>query len=219
MSPTEYTGVATAEAPQDQRFLLRNIDWSRYRSLADALGEVHVRLTYDRGKLELMTLSHGHERWSNLLGRFVEVLTEELEMPCQSGGSTTLDREDLERGLEPDQCYYIEHETAVRNKDDIDLGIDPPPDLVIEVDVSRSSLSRMDIYAALGVPEVWRFDGTSLHVYRLAEGRYVEGDHSPHFPHLPLAEVHSFLLRRNTMDETSLIRAFRQWVRGLQTSG
>jgi Uma2 family endonuclease len=210
--------VAIAEPPQEQHFLLRNIDWSQYRSFADALGEAHVRLTYDRGRLELMTLSHGHERWSNLLGRFVEVLTEELNMPCQSGGSTTLNREGVERGLEPDQCYYIEHEPAVRDKDDIDLDTDPPPDLVVEVDVSRSSLSRMDIYAALGVPEVWRFDGTSLHVYRLTEGRYVESNQSPHFPHLPLAEVQAFLLRRNTVDETSLIRSFRQWVRGLRTT-
>lgn len=215
----ENFGVATVEAPKEQRFMLRNVDWSSYRSFADALGESHVRLTYDRGNLELMTLSHGHERLSSLLGRFIEVLTEELDMPCQSGGSTTLNREDVERGLEPDRCYYLEHEAAVRDKDQIDLTIDPPPDLAIEVDISRSSLSRMDIYAALRVPEVWRFDGESLRVYRLSEeGRYHQSAHSPHFPFLPLAEVQPFLLRRNTMDETSLVKAFRQWVRELLRS-
>src|SRR5262245_54907366 len=84
--------VATVESPHEQRLVLRNIDWARYRSFAELLGESHVRLTYDRGNLELMTLSHGHERWSGLLGQFVEALTEELDMPRQSGGSTTLDR-------------------------------------------------------------------------------------------------------------------------------
>jgi Uma2 family endonuclease len=195
---------------------MRNVDWPRYRAIANALGETHVRLTYDRGNLEFMTLSHGHERWSSLLGQFVEVLTEELSMPRQSGGSTTLDREDLERGLEPDRCYYLEHEAAVRDKDEIDLTVDPPPDLALEVDVSRSSLSRMSIYAAIRVPEVWRFDGEQLRVYRLPnDGRYIESAQSLHFPFLPLAEVQAFLLRRNTMDETSLIKAFRQWVRTL----
>jgi Uma2 family endonuclease len=196
--------------------VLRDIDWNGYRSIAESVGESHVRLTYDRGNLEFMTLSHGHERWSGLLGRLIEALTEELDVACQSGGSTTLDREDLERGLEPDRCYYLEHEAAVRDKDQIDLAVDPPPDLAIEVDISRSSLSRMNIYAALGVPEVWRFDGETLRVYRLADqGRYVASEQSPHFPMLPLAEVQAFLLRRNTMDETRLVKSFRAWVREL----
>jgi Uma2 family endonuclease len=208
--------VSTVDAPQEQRFLMRNIDWSQYRSIADNLGESHVRLTYDRGNLEFMTLSHDHERWSGVLGRFVDVITEELNMPCQSGGSTTLNREDVERGIEPDKCYYLEHEAEVRDKGEIDLTVDPAPDLAIEVDISRSSLSRMDIYAKLRVPEVWRYDGEVLRVYQLNEdGRYIQVERSPHFPFLPLDEVQSFLLRRNSMDETSLVKAFRQWVREL----
>jgi Uma2 family endonuclease len=210
--------VSTVEAPREPSFVLRDIDWSGYRSIADSVGESHVRLTYDRGNLELMTLSHGHERWSGLLGRLIEALTEEFDMPCQSGGSTTLNREDLERGLEPDRCYYLEHGSAVRDKDEIDLTVDPPPDLAIEVDISRSSLSRMNIYASLGVPEVWRFDGETLCVFRLdSKARYVESEESPHFPMLPLAEVQAFLLRRNSMDETRLVKAFRAWVRELQS--
>ncbi|HEV3262928.1 MAG TPA: Uma2 family endonuclease [Gemmataceae bacterium] len=206
--------MATVQIPKEQRFLLRNIDWGRYRSFAQTLGEAHVRLTYDRGSLEFMTLSHAHERWSNLLGQFIEVLTEELDMPRQSGGSTTLDRPDLEQGLEPDQCYYLGNEPLVRGKDELDLAVDPPPDLAVEVDVSRSSLNRMAIYAALRVPEVWRFDATALHVYHLTAGQgYIEADHSLHFPFLPLAEVEAFLRRRNQMDETSLVKSFRLWVR------
>lgn len=206
--------VRANQVPAEQRFLLRNIDYPQYRAFADLLHERHVRLTFDGKDLELMTISHGHERWGSLLGQFIEVLTEELDRPRQSGGSTTLNREDVERGLEPDRCYYLDHEYLVRDKDEIDLSIDPPPDLAIEIEVSRSCLNRMAIYAALKVPELWRFDGNVLRVYHLAaDGNYVEAQFSRHFPFLPLAEVQAFLLRRGQLDETKLIKSFRQWVR------
>jgi len=200
--------------PPGQRFVLRTADWNSYRAFIDLLGESHVRLTYDRGNLELMTLSHFHEWLSKLIGRLVEALTEELDLPLHSAGSTTLDREDLDRGLEPDQCYYLENEPRVRGRDQIDLRTDPPPDLAIEVEVSRTALNRLSIYAALGIPEVWRFDGETLHVLRLSEsGTYEETERSPHFPFLPLSEVIAVIGRRHEMSETSLLRSFRAWVR------
>lgn len=208
--------MATVDVPKQQRFVLHDLDWTGYRAIAESLSEHHVRLTYDRGNLELMTLSHEHEHWNELLGRFIDVLTEELNMPCQSGGSTTFDREDLDRGIEPDRCYYLTNEPVVRGKDEIDLSIDPPPDLAVEVEVTRSALSRMGIYAALRVPEVWRFDpgGPGLRIYRLTEsGDYVEVERSMYFPFLPISEVIAFLRRRGTLDETSLVRSFRDWVR------
>jgi Uma2 family endonuclease len=204
------------DVTHEQRFVLRDVRWSEYQGIAEAIGERHLRITFDRGSLEFMTLSLGHERYSNLLGQFVEVLTEELDMPRQSGDSTTFGRADLERGIEPDQCYYLENEPLVRDKDEIDLSVDPPPDLAIEVDVSRSSLDRMGIYAALRVPEVWRFDGETLRAFRLGKrGNYVEVARSGHFPFLSLAKVAEFLGRRGEMDETSLVRSFRRWVRSL----
>jgi Uma2 family endonuclease len=196
-----------------QHFLLGGVDWETYCKLRDALQGRHLRLTYDRGNLELMTLSLGHERYGSLLGRMIETLTLELGLPLQSAGSTTLDREDLDRGVEADRCYYLEHEPLVREKEEIDLTVDPPPDLAIEIDVSRSSIKRLAIYAALRIPEVWRFDQEKLWIYMLgADGQYVAVEHSGHFPFLPIAEVTSFLLRRNQMDENSLVRAFRDWV-------
>jgi Uma2 family endonuclease len=212
--------VQEAQETREQRFVLRGADWQTYQGILKALGERPVRVTYDRGRLELMTLSHGHERCSKLLGRFVEALTEELDLPIQSGGSTTLSREDLDRGLEPDQCYYLESEPLVRDKDEIDLTTDPPPDLAIEVDVTRSSVSRLGIYAALGVPEVWRFDGETLRVYlRGADGQYTATDRSRHFPFLSLPQVVAFLQQRTQLNETSLVRSFRTWVRELLASG
>jgi Uma2 family endonuclease len=210
----EELKMPTIQIPREQRFVLRGVDWQTYQDMLAALGDRPVRLTYDRGNLEFMTLSHGHERYSSLLGRMVETLTEELDLPLQSGGSSTFGREDLDRGLEPDRCYYLENAPQVRDKDEIDLTVDPPPDLAIEIDISRSSLNRLGIYAALRVLEVWRFDGTNLWVYLLqADGQYLESDRSRHFPFLPLAEVVAFVQRRTQMSETSLIRSFRECVR------
>ena len=119
----------------------------------------HVRLTYDRGELELMTVSHRHENHKHLLGVLLMVVAEELGIENHAAGSMTFKREDLDRGLEPDECYWIEHEPQMRSKEDYDQQNDPPPDLVLEVEVSCSVLDRLGIYAALKVPEVWRWDG------------------------------------------------------------
>jgi Uma2 family endonuclease len=208
------TARSTIPIPEQQRFVLDDVRWSEYVGMADSLGERPVRLNYDRGRLEFMTLSHGHERCSNLLGRVIETLTEELNLPVQSGGSTTFRREDVERGLEPDQCYYLTNEPLVRGKDDLDLAIDPPPDLAVEMEVSRSVVDRMGIYASFGVPELWRSDGSSLQVLQLhADGRYVVAERSRFFPMLDVAEVEKLLAKRMEMDETRLVRSFRAWVR------
>ena len=207
-------------ATSGQRFVLRPTNWVSYRAIADLLGEIHVRLTYDRGRMEFMTLSNLHERLKKLIGRLIEALTEEMNIPLRSAGSTTLNREDLDRGVEPDQCYYLENEPRMRRRDEIDLTRDPPPDLAIEVEVTRSALNRMGIFAALGIPEIWRFDGATLHVHlRTPEGTYVETERSPHFPFLSLTEIVSFIGRRHEMSETELVRSFRAWVRAQIAGG
>ncbi|HEY2251744.1 MAG TPA: Uma2 family endonuclease, partial [Planctomycetaceae bacterium] len=144
--------------------------------------------------------------------RLLETLTEVLDIPILSLGNTTFRREDSARGLEPDECWYIGHEEQMRGRDSIDLLIDPPPDLVIEIEISRSVLDRMDIYAALGVPEVWRCDGRSITVAVLAGDGYTESDHSPTFPNVPLSGIVEHLNLRNQTDETSIVRAFRAWI-------
>ena len=140
--------------------------------LKDVEEQPGIRLTYDRGLLEIMTPLDPHESYKKLLGRFVEALTEELDVEICSLGSRTCSREDLVRGLEPDQCYYIQNEQVVWDKEQIDLNQDPPPDLVIEIDITSSSINRLDLYADLGVPEVWRYDGRCLTIYRLEAKRY-----------------------------------------------
>src|SRR5207253_602808 len=139
---------------------------------------------------------------------------EELSKPYLSAGSTTGKREDLERGLEPDKCYYSANEPAMRGRKTIDLTRDPPPALGIEVDVASSSLNRMDIYAALKVPEVWRWRDGKLTVYVLqADGKYAIAPASPTFPTIPLAGLAEFVARAGQMDQLTLKLEFRQWVR------
>jgi Uma2 family endonuclease len=194
--------------------LLKNISWQTYESLVNELAEqAGIRLTYDRGNLEIMTPLDLHEGNNKILGRFVETVTEELNIEIRSLGSRTCKREDLARGLEPDQCYYIENERLVRNVKQIDLNEYPPPDLAIEIDITSSSINRMELYASLGVPELWRYDGSRLIFYQLEGQQYVEREVSPHFPFLSPSEIIGFLETQENMGETSMIREFRQWVR------
>jgi Uma2 family endonuclease len=205
------TVVVTAPS---QHVVLRGVSWSTYQGLIrDLESEPRKRLTYNQGILEIMVPLPPHERYKSRLSRMVEVTTEETATEIASLGSTTWSREDLQRGLEPDSCYYIQNELAVRGKDDIDLTQDPPPDLAIEVDNTRSSLNRMAIYAALGVPEVWRFDGESLTIYHLGEDDYVPQEQSAVLPLLQQGDILRFLQMSQTMGETSWVREFRQWVR------
>jgi Uma2 family endonuclease len=206
--------AGNGHGPAEQRFLLHAIDWPTYEGFLRLLGDRAIRLTYDRGNLELMAPSYTHEWWKRRFGLAVEILAEESNLDVQGAGSTTLRREDLERGLESDECYYIGNEPRIRGKKGIDLRQDPPPDLAIEIDITSSSVNRMAIYAALEVPELWRFDGASLHVYRLAEGgQYQPRDHSFNFPSLPVAELLPFLHRTQGLSETGMAREFRAWVR------
>jgi Uma2 family endonuclease len=213
--------MSTVQRTSDQRFVLPSVSWRAYERLlrvfADRPG---VRLTYDRGLLEIMTLSHEHEKQDRLLGRFVVVLTEELGLPLQSGGSTTLRRRKRKRGLEPDECYWIAREALVRNKDKIDLRVDPAPDLALEIDITRSSLNRLAIYERLNFPEVWRLEGQTIVCYLLgSDGKYAVSTVSRAIPGLVVAELVPFLNLRGQMDENAIIRQFRAWVRQRFPSG
>jgi len=166
-----------------------------------------------------MTPLDTRKKYSQLLGRFVQTVTDELNVEICSLGSLTCRREDLARGLEPDQCYYIQNEDVVWEKEEIELNQDPPPDLVLEIDVTRSAIDRLSLYASLGVPEVWRYDGNRLIIYQLEAQEYVERDVSPTFPFLSQVEMLRFLELRRTTKENALIRLFREWVRSQIQSG
>ncbi|MGB3694816.1 MAG: Uma2 family endonuclease [Spirulinaceae cyanobacterium] len=198
------------------RVLLENISWNTYKSLVqDFEQQPAIRLTYDQGRLEIRMPLDPHETYKKLLGRLVEALTEELGVEIRSLGSRTCAREDLIQGLEPDQCYYIQNEQAVWDKEQIDLEQDPPPDLAIEIDITSSSINRMEIYLNLGVPEIWRYDGQLLKMYALKDGQYQPCSCSLAFPFLKGEEIERFLTLKKTTRENALISMFRQWVRKL----
>ena len=152
--------MATVTAPQQiyvpDHFFLENIRWQTYLMLLEDLDDRHIRLTYDHGRLEIMAPSYRHESFSFLVAQIIVVLAEELEIPFIAAKSTTFKRQDLERGLEPDECFYFKSSALIRGKTELDLMEDPPPDLAIEVEITQNVLDRISIYAALGVPEIWR---------------------------------------------------------------
>lgn len=205
--------------PAEQRLRLSAIPWETYVLYSDGLGERHIRVTYDRGEMEIMTVSSKHEHKKRLLGRLVEALTEEMEIDIASFGSMTCRRKDLKRGLEADESYWIANEPQIRGREVIDLEVDPPPDLALEIEISRSTLNRMAIYAALRVPEVWRWNGEILRVFLLtSRGTYRQSERSKAFPFLPLNEFSEFLMRTD-LSETQLLRLFRAWVRKQRKQG
>jgi Uma2 family endonuclease len=205
--------MATIASPAEQRLRLSDIPWETFVTYSDGLGPRHVRVTYDRGEMEVTTLSSRHENRKKWLSRLVEALTEEMEIDIASFGSMTCRREDLLRGLEPDDCYWIKHEPQVRGREELNLETDPPPDLALEIEISRSTLNRLAIYAALRVPEVWRFDGETLRVVILTSREtYRPSNRSKAFPFLPLNEFAQFL-QPSELSETQFLRTFRIWVR------
>jgi Uma2 family endonuclease len=198
----------------ENRVVLSDISWVTFEALLADANHRGSRFVYDRGDLEIMSPSFEHERIKRLIGRLLETFSEQLGIPIQSAGSTTLKDELKQRGLEPDECYYIANEPAVRGLDEIDIGVNPPPDLAIEIDITSSSMDQLGIYAALGVPEVWMCDGKNLKIYQLQNnGAYAIQDRSPTFPSLPPETILDFLARRKSTDETSWIKSFRDWVR------
>ncbi len=204
---------ATSHGPQ--HLLLTCVPWSSFEKIVDALSEHHLRITYDRGSLELMSPLPIHERWKKQFGRLLDILGEELDIPFLAFGSTTFKRIDVEKGLEPDECFYLAGAARLRDRREIDLSIDPPPDLVLEMENTTSCLNRMGIYASLGVPEVWTFDGASLQPHRLIAGpNYQPVPASPQLPFLPLSEVVAVINQAaNVPDDRMALRAIRAWVR------
>ncbi|MUG94223.1 Uma2 family endonuclease [Scytonema sp. UIC 10036] len=204
--------VKTSLAPPIEAIHLSGISWQTYETLLKELSDRRLRLTYNRGNLEIMAPSPEHELSKEVLGRFVETLAEELEVQIYPLGSTTFKRFELS-GAEPDKCFYIRNISAVRGKRRLNLTEDPAPDLAIEIDVTSSSENRLQVYADLGVTEVWIYNEEALVVKQLQNGGYVASQTSQFFPNVPISEIVGFLQQAETMDYLELVKAFRKWVR------
>jgi Uma2 family endonuclease len=198
--------------PPGQRVLLRDVTWQELETILEDLGEHRVaRIAYDRGILEIMAPLPEHEYDKEIIGDLVKALLEELNTEFISLGSTTFKNQVMAQGIEPDQCFYIKNESKIRGKKRLDLTVDPPPDLAIEVDIT--SRTHPNIYEALKVPELWRFNKGKLQINILQNGHYVESQQSLNFPQFKLGEAITQCLEQTiTGGRNATFKAFRLWV-------
>ncbi|MEH2439799.1 Uma2 family endonuclease [Nostoc sp.] len=198
--------------PPGQRVLLRDVTWQELETILEDLGEHRAaRIAYDRGILEIMSPLPEHEYDKEIIGDLVKALLEELDIEFRCLGSTTFKNQAMAQGIEPDQCFYIKNESKIRGKRRLDLEVDPPPDLALEIDIT--SRTHPNIYEALKVPELWRFNKGKLQINVLRDGHYVESQQSLNFPRFNLVEAIPQYLKQSTIaGRNSTLKAFRLWI-------
>jgi Uma2 family endonuclease len=191
------------------------VTWKELETIIEELGEHRAaRIAYDRGILEIMSPLTEHEDDKEIISDLVKALLEELNIEFRCLGSTTFKNQFMAQCIEPDQCFYIKNEAVIRGKKRLDLTIDPPPDLALEIDIT--SRTHLNIYQGLKVPEVWRFENGILQINILQDGVYVESKSSLNFPNLPLIEVIPESLQKSrTIGRNAILKAFRNWVNSL----
>lgn len=195
----------------EQKVILDNISWETYQRLMEERGEhPKPRYAYDRGRLEIMVSSYEHENLKHDLATLVEVIAEELGIDIVGAASTTFQREDLAQGFEPDACFYIQQAARIRGQKQIDLDTDPPPELVIEIDITHPSLNKFPIFAGLGIPEVWRYHKQTLTIFRLEGETYRAQEASEIFPGLSSADLTRLIAQSQQMKRTEWLRSLRE---------
>lgn len=203
--------------PADSVLTQHGVSWDEYEELIEAVGDASgLRISYDAGRLQIMTLSQRHERYSTLIGRIVGQLSLLLRIKVLFYGSVTIKKQRKQKGVEPDACFYVQNATLVGTKDEIDFNVDPPPDVVVEVDLHHESLSKFPIYADLGVPEIWRYDGKVLTMHHLRDGQYVASEASLSLPVLTSGVLTDFLARSPKQDQYDILLAFEDWLKTQQ---
>ncbi|HIK43118.1 Uma2 family endonuclease [Thermoleptolyngbya sp. M55_K2018_002] len=200
----------------ERRVTIHQLNWQGYQQIQQALGERRSpRLAYDQGTLELTMPLEEHESFAEWIGLLIRILVEEFGLKMKSIGSTALEYPNQECSVEPDNAYYIQNQAKVSGRR-INFEQDPPPDLVVEIDITHTDIDKNRLYASIGVPEFWRFNGTALGIYQLQSQAYVEVEHSPTFPKVPKDKFYEFL-QQASRDEVEASRALRAWVRQLQS--
>lgn len=209
---TPETTIPTKTQPTAQRVVLPNISWESYEQILQALGDHRLaRLAYDRGSLEIRMPLEGRENSGRMIELFIRILVVEMGLKVKTMGGTTLNRKDLLKGVEPDNGYYIQHQPQVAGRL-VDLSKDPPPDLVVEVDITHTDINKNALYAKLGVLEFWRYNGRQLQILQLQDGKYIDVEKSPTFPLIEKEMLYQFL-EQCQVDEVEAEISFRAWVK------
>lgn len=216
MAVAESSTGLVSEA--ETRITLNNVPWAGYQILLDShIDQAGIRFFYDNGDLEIMTVGFAHEEPAKLLAQVVEVLGEEWDLVYRNIGSATFKRQELGKGFEPDCGYYIAKAPALRKQRKLEADTAPGPDLIIEVDITSSSLRRFQIYAGFGVPEIWRYDGERVRIHRLTRGRYTVAAESLSFPGVTDRDLTKWVSLPSAYEHKSAwLRTVRQWARDLK---
>ena len=202
---------AVDHLPAGATLVVHDFSWDEYECLVEALAERHFRVSYDRGRLEIMTPLPEHEAAARLIDRLVDIYVEKVNVTLENYGSATWKRRALAKGVEPESSYYIASADRIIGKHHkIDLESDPPPDIVVEIDVTNESLSKFGVYSALSVPEIWRYDGRQMWFHELADQTYHEISESRFLPGSTPGMLAAALEQSKTEGQTAALRAFRQ---------
>lgn len=214
VAAAEYVD-AISHLPSGGVLRFDGVPWEEYEALLEELGNHGgVRVFYDSGRMEIMAPSTPHEAAKNIINRLVSALSDELDVDIESCGSTTYRSQWKAKGAEPDDSFFIQNAAAVIGRHhQYDIERDPPPDLVLETELTSASLDKFPIYAALGVPELWRERDNAIRFYLLRDGSYAEESHSRAFPFLDSKTLSSFLAQGLGEGSRRAARAFRAWVR------
>lgn len=211
------TTIAAPSLPAGEEYspIATGVSWKTYEALRRELDEAgsNIQITYDRGRMVLMSPLPLHGKWNKLMGQLIEALAAERGMLISAYGNTTWKRDDLKRGLEGDESYYVQHAQAMRGKTEIDLTVDPPPDLAVEIEVKHHPMDKPSIYAALQVPELWRYDGQRVETLILEpDGSYSTTLTSVAFKGFQPDELHRFLQMYPAFLDGEIMAAFRKWL-------
>jgi len=202
-----------SQLPADSFLIRENVSWEEYEDLLEQVGEATwLRIAYDDGTLEIMTVGPKHEKFATLIEGLVGVIRLRLRMNIVFFGSSTMRKEKKRKGIEPDACFYVQTAEALGNRMDLDFEKDPPPDVAVEVDVTRHSISKFGIYAGLGVPEVWIYDGKELKIHLLEQDEYLPAIESQALPILSGPILSKFLSQLREEGELQAILAFDDWL-------
>jgi Uma2 family endonuclease len=217
---TNYYEIVS-QLPEDASVTFRDVSWDEYEELLEQVGEAPgLRISYDDGSLHVMTISAEHEKYSEFISSLVGIIRLRLRINILSFGSATMRKRKFKKGKEPDACFYVQTAPLIGNRIQLDFEADPPPDVAVEIDVHHDSRSSFPIYAALGVSEIWRYDGQAMTIYHLSEEgagqQYVPGDTSAALPMLSATLLTEMLDRMRTDGELSALLAFDEWLQSRQ---
>lgn len=212
---TRTTGYLDAieHMPDGATLVIHQASWDDYERLVEDVAQSglhNVRISYDRGRLEIMSPLPQHGKYASFIDRLVQILSEEMDLKVESFGNSTWKRRRLAKGAEPDACYYVASADRIIGKGKIDQEKDPPPDIVVEIDITNESLIKFSIYAALGVPEIWRYDEQRVQIYELSGDRYVEAPSIHFFAELTGPMLAGSLELSESQGQTEALKVFRQ---------